>query len=85
MKILVLGSLDSTDWVTAAESTGALKESSTYTVLQSTMKNRTVYDLYKAADDVTAELRLGYISDDFFTNSIFNVSHIDEGKLIRKT
>lgn len=72
LPVHLLGSLDSSDWVTAAEKFGALTKSATFTALTKELKSKSISDLYAAADETSSELKLGHLPQDFFKQSDFN-------------
>lgn len=70
----VLGSLQSENWIPAAEKLGAFQYSDAYKSFNSLLKDKTYEEIYKAADNFTAELNLGDLPARFYYNSRFNVS-----------
>lgn len=70
------GSLDSSDWMTAADRLDALKQSKTYNTLKNSIEKKKIKELYSAADEITADLRLGYLPETFFENSKLEVKDL---------
>lgn len=68
------GSVDSYDWVTAAEKLGAFDHINAYQSLKLSLSSKSIKDLYKAADNLTSQLRLGPLPQSFYEKSRFNES-----------
>ncbi|KAK6644333.1 hypothetical protein RUM43_000600 [Polyplax serrata] len=66
----LLGSLESWDWVTAAEKLGAFNHLDAYQDLKSWLTDKNTEELYKMADNMTVEF--GSLPQSFYAESRFN-------------
>ena len=72
--VFVLGSVNSHDWVTAAEKLGAFDNLDIYKEFKSKLESKNFTELYEIADDLTSELQIGYLLPAFYKKSNFNES-----------